>query len=417
MISILFKRLLLIIILGTALNATTLKELLTSTLKNNKNLKSIKSLDLSKQKTYQSVSNTFNPMLNIGANYLQLDGDIRNAQVGKTSIGFAKFTMNLYDGGKGIALKKQKEYEYKSVKLESSTTIKETLLSVVTLFFQTKTIQENIEVLKEKSKALKAQYERVQTKYNIQMTTIDEVLKLQSEYETNQYTIEELKYQKEQLMQNLYLLCGITIDTLDNSILPDVKDLTLTKSESIKSLEFAIKAQNENINIISSGKKPQIKLEDSYNIYKYNSYNEKLLTDLPNNQNQLMFTLSFNLFDTTTKQKRKASKLAKKALQEKLEFLKQQERMKFDLAKKKLDPQELKIKSLKSAVNMGNSVYSMIKTKYQNGIVDNITYLDALSKKIYNIALYKQALNDYEIAKANYYFASGVDYKLVLSKF
>jgi outer membrane protein TolC len=63
---------------------------------------------------------------------------------------------------------------------------------------------------------------------------------------------------------------------------------------------------------------------------------------------------------------------------------------------------------------MGESVYEIVKLKYQNGIVDNITYLDALSKKVYNLALYRQALNDYEIAKANYYFASGVEYKEVL---
>jgi len=49
-------------------------------------------------------------------------------------------------------------------------------------------------------------------------------------------------------------------------------------------------------------------------------------------------------------------------------------------------------------------------------IVDNIAYLDALSKKIYNLALYKQALNDYEIAKANYYFMSGIEYKKILKK-
>jgi len=63
---------------------------------------------------------------------------------------------------------------------------------------------------------------------------------------------------------------------------------------------------------------------------------------------------------------------------------------------------------------MGDSVYDMVKIKYQNGIVDNIAYLDALSKKIYNSALYKQALNDYEIAKANYYFSSGIKYKKIL---
>lgn len=88
--------------------------------------------------------------------------------------------------------------------------------------------------------------------------------------------------------------------------------------------------------------------------------------------------------------------------------------MNFDLAKQRLSTQQLKINSLKSAVKMGKSVHEIITIKYQNGIVDNITYLDALSRKVFNEALYKQALNDYEIAKANYYFNSGVDYKSVL---
>ena len=45
-----------------------------------------------------------------------------------------------------------------------------------------------------------------------------------------------------------------------------------------------------------------------------------------------------------------------------------------------LSTQKSKINSLKSAVAMGQSVYDVVKVKYNNGIVDNITYLDALSK-------------------------------------
>jgi len=91
--------------------------------------------------------------------------------------------------------------------------------------------------------------------------------------------------------------------------------------------------------------------------------------------------------------------------------------MSFELSKRKLKTQKRKIASLKSAVEMGNSVYDIVKEKYQNGLVDNITYLDALSKKTYNEALHKQALNEYEIAKAKYYLDSGVDYEEMLEKF
>jgi hypothetical protein len=40
-----------------------------------------------------------------------------------------------------------------------------------------------------------------------------------------------------------------------------------------------------------------------------------------------------------------------------------------------------------------------------------VTYLDALSQKTASIARYQKSLNDYEIAKANYYFATNKNIK------
>lgn len=414
---ILFKKALLIGSLIGVVNATTLKEALTFSMQNNQNIKALHIQDNAKIKDYQSVSNTFNPTLNIGANLLRLDGDTRAVQVGTTTTGFVKFGLNLYDGGKNSATKKAKSYESKISQLNTTTSTKEMLLEVVTTFFNTKTVIENIRVFKEKSATLKAQYERVKEKYDLNMATIDEVLKLQSEYESNQYTIQDLEYQKAQLLQNLSLLTGKVISDLDNSKLPDVLNLQYKDSEAIKSLQLSVKAQAQNADAIASVNKPHIQIEDSYNLYNYDDYDSKVLSDLPDEQNQLTLTLTYNLWDTTSKHKIESAKLQKLALNQKLAYAKAQEKMKFDLAKHKLQTQKLKINSLKSAVNMGNTVYDMVKVKYQNGIVDNITYLDALSKKVYNQALYIQALNDYEIAKANYYFSSGIDFKSILNKF
>ena len=414
--NILFKGLSLACI-ALSLNASTLKEIIQSTLQNNENLKAQNLQTKAKQKTYQSVKNIYNPNLNVGANYTRLDLDTRAVQVGTTATAFLKLNINLYDGGKNKALKRQKFYEYESSRYLNTNDKKQTLLNVVTLFFQAKTVIENIKVFEEKSKLLKAEYERVKDRYNLKMATIDEVLKLQSEYEANKYTIEELKYQKTELLKNLSLLTGEKITNLDNSHLPEVKNLSYTQSSNIKALELSLKATQENINITSSIKKPQVKLEDSLNYFKYYNYNEKLLPDLPTKQNQFSLTLTYNLFDTSSKEKIESAKLIKLASATKLSYAKKQEKMEFDLAKQKLKTQVLKLQSLKSTVEMGNSVYKIVKTKYNNGVVDNITYLDALNKKIYNEALYRQALNDYEIAKANYYFKSGIDYKKVIKKF
>jgi outer membrane protein TolC len=411
------SNLILITALTTVSQSTTLKELIDNTLKNNENLKSLQTNIAVIKSNLKSVSNTYNPSLSVGTNITRLDGDTRAVQVGTTFVRFVSASIDLYNGGKNSAIKKQNEFLYKSAIEDEIINKKTTILNLVTLFFQAKTIQENITVFQEKSNALKAQYERIKIKYDIQIATKDEVLKLQSEYETNNYTIEELKYQQNEVLQNLSLISGLAVDKLEGSSLPSTKDIQFQLSEKLKSLQLKIDSLKQNTKIISSVNKPQIKLEDRYSFYKYDDYNQQLSGDLPNQQNQLMLSVNFNLFNTATKHKIQSSKLSVLANEQKLNYLKDQEKMRFDLAKRKLDTLNLKIRSLKSAVEMGNSVYEIVKDKYQGGIVDNITYLDALSKKIYNFALYKQALNDYEIAKANYYFASGVKYEKILVRF
>jgi len=410
-------KIVLLAILPFSLNATSLKEAMQSTLKNNTNIKAMDYDIASKKETLKSVENTLNPTINLGANYNRLDLDTRLTQVGATSTGYLKFGVDLYDGGKNNSIKRQKSFEVESAKFSKKASEKEMLLQVVQLFYGIKTVDANIEAYEEKSKTLNAQYKREKQKYDLKMITIDEVLKLQSEYESNRYIIEDLKYQRDELYQNLSLLAGKKITHIDNSKLPNIQNLKYKQSDNIKALQSNLKVIDENIRQISAIKKPKIKLEDTVSIYHYNDYNEGLLKDLPDQQNQLMLSFSLNLYDSSTSSKKQSAMLAKLVKQEQLNYAKSKDKVLFDLAKKKLATQKAKIDSAKSALKMANSVYDIILTKYQNGIVDNITYLDALSKKTINRALYNQALNNYEIAKANYYFNSGVDYQEVLKKF
>ena len=409
-----YKKLILLALLPFSLNATTLKEIMQITLKNNANIKAMDFDVASKNETLKSVSNTMNPTVNIGANYNRLDLDVRSSQIGATSTGYLKFGVDLYDGGKNSSIKRQKSFELESIRLSTKASKKEILLQVATLFFQIKTINANLLAYQDKSKALYAEFSREKQKYDLKMITKDEVLKLQSEYESNKYIIEDLKYQRDYLYQNISLLAGVKITSIDNSKLPDMLNLKYQSSSNIKALRGGLKAANENITQTEAIKKPKVRFEDSLNVYHYNDYNEGLLKDLPDSQNQLILSFSLNLYDTSSSSKRQSAMLAKMVKKEQLNYAISKEKMIFDLAVKKLATQKAKINSAKSALDMAISVYDIILTKYQNGIVDNIAYLDALSKKTINRALYNQALNNYEIAKANYYFSSGIDYQEVL---
>ncbi|MEA1983653.1 MAG: TolC family protein [Campylobacterota bacterium] len=411
----LYKIFLLLLVFSATAHTQTLKEIIYATLENNYNIQASLTQDRAKKSSLESVDNTYLPQVTLGVNYSRLDLDTREVQVKNTTNGFLKLDVNLYDGGRNQAIKNQKMYEYKSSVFRTTATKKETILQVITLFYQTQTILENIKVFQEKSDTLKAQYERIQIKYDINMATIDEVLKLKSEYETNQFAVEELKFQKIELMQNLNLLSNLKITSLSDSTLPKIENIEFIESENVKSLTMGIKAQDEAINIVSAITTPQFNIENTLSAYDYNDYNERLLSDLPDQQNQLMLSLTCNLYDTVSADKIEATRLEKVSSQQRVTFVKEQEKINFYVAKKKLRTQQLKIDSLKSAVKMGITVFEMIDIKYQNGLVDNITYLDALSKKTYNQALYAKALNDYEIAKANYYLSSGMNYEDALA--
>lgn len=411
-----FKKLIITVVFFTSfLNADGLKDIIKYAIDNNNNIKAVELESQAKQKTYESVDNIYKPTATIGASYSKLDMDVRESQVGNTAVGFLKFSVELYNGAREKSLKAQKKYEHKEALFSTKMRKKELALQVVTYFYQAKSIDENIKALREKSVTLTAELKRVKIKYDIKMITEDEVLKLQSEYEENEYNIQELEYQKTYMLKNLSLLAGKDIQELDDSTLPEVQNLEFSDSENIKAMQENIKALKENVNVISALKKPQLKLENSLNIYGYSDYNKVILKDLPKQQNQLMLTLTYNLFDTSSIEKKQAAFLIKRAKDEQLYQLKKQEKINYELTKQKLQTQKAKIKSAKSALDMTNKLFEIIEIKYQNDVVDNIAYLDALSAKVINRAIYKQSLYDYEIAKANYYFTSGVNYEDVLS--
>ena len=79
----------------------------------------------------------------------------------------------------------------------------------------------------------------------------------------------------------------------------------------------------------------------------------------------------------------------------------------FDLSKRRIEAVSAQLKSTKSSLNASKSTYESIKEQYEAGVVDYLSYLDALDQKIDSLARYKEALYEYEMAKALYYYYAG----------
>jgi outer membrane protein TolC len=81
--------------------------------------------------------------------------------------------------------------------------------------------------------------------------------------------------------------------------------------------------------------------------------------------------------------------------------------MEQELALEKIKSVRLRVTSAKSALDAAASAFRTINEKYNARIVDNVTYLDALSARTTAKALHEKALNELDLSYAQYYFASG----------
>ncbi len=243
--------------------------------------------------------------------------------------------------------------------------------------------------------------------YDAKLATIDDVDRLQSAFDTNIYQIESIKFDILATKRSLELKIGKKILNLDDSKFKRPYDESYELVDSTKSLmaqEEAIIKSSESIENIYY---PNIRVEESYTIYKYDR-TDAFHPEGAEKQNKILVSLNMRLFDGgTIKQDKQAILLNSQALNQKVLYKKQEQKIQYDLALSRIQTSKIKIKSAKSALVSAKSSFKTIEEKYNAGIVDNIVYLDALSTQTSAEALYKSSLNDLEIAYAMYYYYAG----------
>lgn len=366
-----------------------------------KNLK-----EKSKKYEVESSQSLNKPTFDIGGFYQNLNkkspsmpGDIYN--------GYAKISYDIYDGGKKSFDIKSKDNELKSTIYENIAYKKNLSLQIVQDFFNIKNIDASISALEEEKKSLEAQLQRVKKFYKAQLSTTDEIDKLQSAYDTNSFNIQSSKFQRLSIIQSLELKIGKKILKLNSGEFNKLADVRLKIDDNINSLVVQAKSLENKANSINSVYSPHIIISDTYNIYEYDRTDDFHPEGL-DNQNKLMINVSMRIFDGGAISKKKQSiMINKQALKVQIDYKIQEQKMLYNLSISRINTNKLKIKSAKSALTSATSAYKTIEKKYKAGLVDNIVYLDALSIKTNATALYTKSLNDLEVAYAIYYYYAG----------
>ncbi|MEA3227474.1 MAG: TolC family protein [Campylobacterota bacterium] len=396
----------LFLIVPLLVQAESLKSLLEYSMGSNSLVISKTLNEKAKTKELESKQNAYFPTLDAGMFYRNMKE--RSLGIpGVTYSGYAKISLDIYDGGYKSSLVKQKNEELKSSRFETEALKKSLSLSIIQDFYTAKSLNATLVAREDAKKSLQAQLSRMEKFYAAKVATKDDVDRLRAAFDTNIYEIESIKFQILSIKQDLELKVGKKITSLDNSTFRENIQNEYEKTDVINSMM----AQKESIlnaaDSLSSIYYPQIRVEDTYSLYGYEN-SDRTHPGGVDRQNVLLLSANIRLYDNATlKRSQEVVLLNAQALNSEINYKNREQKMQLTLAKSRILTSKTKIKSALSALVSAKSAFVSVEKKYAAGVVDNVVYLDALTAKTNAVALYETSKNDLEIAYAIYYYYSG----------
>ncbi|RDU70516.1 TolC family protein [Helicobacter aurati] len=392
-------------------NGLTLKELLNSA-NNNLSLQAQNLLSEQAQKDYLLAKLNFIPTLNVqyNANHVSASTptswQTQNVQVSfNWTLDYANYQAIKEKG----ATAEKSLYDAKYAK-------QNIYLQVVQQYYTYFNNESTLITLQQKLQQIQSDVNRVQQLYEQGLKTISDLESLKSQASLTEYQINDAQLALTQSKLLLEYLTNLTINNIKRVNISDPTYLLENRSD-IKSLEFQIKAQkhlNAQLHYF-----PTLSLQDNYT---YNiqipNFAQQLLTNsggiggfaatYADHYNSFAVTLNYALFAKIGQSVQKQSfTLATLANEKTLSYKKNEQKKDEELYRKAIEVAKNQIASAKTSLISANLSYDNMKKRYEANLVTFTEYLQALSTKYDAESTLIQALNNYEIQKANYIFYSG----------
>ena len=366
---------------------------------------SIQNLDSIKDE-YRSVKSGYLPSLDVGAGHSITDNE--TASLAKNSSkAYASLNYVLYDGGKKSDIYDSYESTIKSAD-ESVLALKnEIALNVINYYYDYLSNISKKEAKIKEIEQLDSQLQRLSRFLDAGTTTEDEVQKIISRLENAKVVLQEIELNMQTIVHNLEYITGQEVNIQSGSSISEFKsDNEKDLRFDLKSIEFDLQTKLANSRSEKSAYLPTITLDNTYTYYD-NNYEGNYSNDFEH-QNILSANLKWNLF-SFGKTKYKYESKYKEYLSEKSKFEYEKNKADTDLklALKAYDISKLKIKSAEANVKAADATFDVIKSKYENGLIDNVAFLESLSEKSDALSQLKTSQNELEIKKANIIYHSG----------
>ena len=396
----------LLLLLPALVCGDNLKTILDYAGKNNNLVQASKLIEDSRAQDIQTKENALYPSIDVGGNMQHLK-ELPTGQPGDIYSVYAKISYDIYDGGKKSSLVNSAKNDYKSSLYNYNATKDNLNLDVVQDFYLIKNLKGSLLAKQEAGKSLGEQLNRIKKYFEARLATKNDIDRIQSSYDTNNYETESIKFQIIQATKTLELKVGKNIDSIENSTFIEILENKFEENSNIKSMKAKRDALLSNIEVINSASLPQLKIENTYSKFNYGQTNENHPAGL-DNQNNLTLTASMKLYDFGVNKSEKQSVMIQaQALSKEIDYKIEEQKIQNNISIARIMASKAKINSSQSALKAAKSAFEVMTEKYNAGLVDYVSYLDSLTSKTNAIVAHEISLNELQTAYAIYYYYNG----------
>lgn len=339
----------------------------------------------------------------------------------KTNTGSIKGNWEIFSGLKTYNKVREKGSLYRASVEDKESTKDQLFLNIIEQYYSYFTNRAKLSSLEQKRLQLQSNVRRVERLYNTGLTTIDDVESLRANLLSTEHELAAAKLDVEQNKLMLSLLANVEVEELERKNIKAPLFKLDENRHDINTLKFqadGAKYQARQITYL-----PTVSISDTYvmnsDITKGGRIKIKdpamsgmesfLQRQYPINQNAIAISATIQLDFLTTYKQYEAARLGYLKNLKELAYKKEEQKKDERLYRKSLEIAIAKIKASESALRSANIAFENVSKKYDAQILNFTDYLQSLTTKVEAEATYAQALNDYEVQKANYIYYSGQD--------
>ena len=367
------------------------------------------SLEASKEKEYATKS-AYLPNLTLGATQtFNQESNMFAAE--KDTTGTATLAFTIYDGGKREASFEQQQALVKSATFSLASIQNNISLDVIYYYYNYLSTLANKESTLKKMEQLEAERNRLEKFLSVGAITADELQKIVSSIEQTKVDLLTLDNTLNNISNTLEYLTGeqVSVEKGSTIIYKENTNNEENKRLDILALEESVQSNKSEIKMAKSPNLPTIALQ---NTYSKHDFDYPVATENLKEQNSVQLSMQWKIFDfASTSSNAQAAYLNYLSKNSELEYEKYKAKASFKNAQNSYKTSLAKIEAAKAKLQASEMTYELIKKKFQQGIVNNVSYLDALSDKFNSNSQLQTALNEVEYQKAVLLYEMGENIK------